>query len=368
MPDKETDSAKNFSEKMAAILNCSALNAAIAIGYRTGLFDVLEALGEPVTIDTLSRSAQLDARYIEEWLGIMVTGGIVEIIAAPDDKSLYHLPPAHAACLTRSAGSANLAVYAQEMPLLTGLVFEKIIEGFHSGQGVSYSHYPKFQSFMTELANQKHRRLLVEAFLPGVLDGKLVAQLQQGIEVCDVGCGEGVALLLMAGAFPQSRFTGIDISADALEKAKAQAARQQLDNILFTLEDAAGLHADPAWGGRFDYITAFDAIHDQTQPRRALQSVYHLLKPGGLFSMVDIAAESGHAGNLAHPMGPFLYAVSLFHCMPVGLHDNGEGLGMMWGRQKALNLLKEAGFDQVEVLEMDFDPFNYHYLALKDDN
>jgi ubiquinone/menaquinone biosynthesis C-methylase UbiE len=365
MAPTKTEKKKPFGEKIADILNYSALNAAIAIGYRTGLFDILEALGAPQTIDDISAASGANARYITEWLGIMTTGGIIEVSQNSDGNTFYHLPAEHAACLTRKAGSKNLAVYTQEIPLLTSLVFESIIKAFDSGEGLSYGHYPKFQAFMTELANQKHQRLLIDEFLPSVLDGKLVDQLQQGIEVCDLGCGEGVALLLMAQAFPQSRFTGIDISTDALAKARSNASAQQCANITFIQQDAGVLCEAPSWQNRFDYITAFDAIHDQTEPHKALQGIYHLLKPGGLFSMIDIAAESGHTGNLNHSMGPFLYTVSLLHCMPVGLYNNGAGLGMMWGRQKALEMLKHTGFKQIEVLKMDFDPFNYHYLARK---
>jgi len=87
--------------------------------------------------------------------------------------------------------------------------------------------------------------------------------------------------------------------------------------------------------------------------------------PRGLFSMVDIKAGSRHRDNLDHPLGPFLYTVSLMHCMPVGLNDQGRGLGMMWGRQKALALLKQAGFERTEVLEIPNDGFNLHFLCRK---
>ena len=79
--------------------------------------------------------------------------------------------------------------------------------------------------------------------------------------------------------------------------------------------------------------------------------------------MIDIKAGSNHADNIDHPMGPFLYTVSLMHCMPVGLNDNGTGLGMMWGKEKAEALLKEAGFEHIELTEMEHDPFNLHFLC-----
>ncbi len=81
--------------------------------------------------------------------------------------------------------------------------------------------------------------------------------------------------------------------------------------------------------------------------------------------MIDIDAASQQAGNMDHPMGPFLYTVSLMHCMPVGLFDQGRGLGMMWGREQAVSLLDQAGFRHIQVLEMAHDPFNVHYLCRK---
>ena len=90
-----------------------------------------------------------------------------------------------------------------------------------------------------------------------------------------------------------------------------------------------------------------------------------MLVADGLFSMVDIAARSNLGDNLDHSMGPFLYTVSLMHCMPVGLVDGGAGLGMMWGREKAVEMLKAAGFQKVQVLEMPDDPFNLHFFCQK---
>jgi len=104
-------------------------------------------------------------------------------------------------------------------------------------------------------------------------------------------------------------------------------------------------------------------VHDQTRPMEVLKGIRAVLAEGGMFSMVDIKAETPLAGNLDHPLGPFLYTVSLMHCMAVGLVDGGMGLGTMWGRQKALEMLAEAGFKRVEVCEIPEDQFNSHYLC-----
>ena len=352
---------EDFSQRMVAILNAAALNLAIAIGYRTRLFDVLARFRTPQTVSTIAAAAALNNRYVEEWLGVMTTGNIVAASCDGGGELKYHLPGAHAAVLTRAAGNANLAVYTQEIPLLTNCSLEAVVDAFQTGDGISYVHYPKFQAFMSELSNAKHRQVLVEKFLPSVDNGSMVSRLRQGIRVCDFGCGEGTALMLMARAFPHSRFVGIDIAAEAIRKAKDDLEKKNIDNADFRIRDAAGIADDPALKASFDYIVAFDAIHDQTAPLEALQGVRHMLAAGGIFSMIDIAANSGHAANKDHPLGPFLYTVSLMHCMPVGLVNGGAGLGMMWGREKAVSMLKKAGFERIEVLEMPDDPFNLHY-------
>jgi ubiquinone/menaquinone biosynthesis C-methylase UbiE len=365
MNTESAEKKKNFGQTMTNILNYGALNLAISIGYRAGLFDVMDTFDTPQTVNAIAEKSGLNLRYITEWLGVMATGEVVELSQNDDGQCRFHLPKAHADLLTRRAGNANLGVYTQEIPLLTSCALEPVIRGFQTGEGVNYDHYPRFQAFMTELANAKHRRVLVEKFLPSVDDGEIIRQMQSGIRVCDLGCGEGIATVLMATAFPQSEFIGLDIDQEALQKARSEAKKQSTRNLKFIQIDAATLENDRSLMESFDYITAFDAIHDQTRPLQALKGVYSLLKTDGIFSMVDIAAETAIADNLDHPMGPFLYTISLMHCMPVGLVDGGSGLGMMWGREKAVELLGKAGFQQIEVVPIPDDPFNFHFLCRK---
>jgi len=353
-----------FAEKMTAILNGGALNLALGIGYKTGLLDTMDAFDGPRTAAEIAAAAGLDRRYVTEWLGIMACGGIVEVTnQGPGDQEGFRLPAAHGDLLCRRAGENNLGVYTQEVPLLTHLVMDRVVEGFASGEGVSYRHYPAFQQFMGELADAKHASVLVQRFLPSVDGGALVADLEAGIDVCDLGCGSGKAVLLMAAAFPRSRFTGIDLDAEAVALATEAAEKEGLTTARFRCLDAASIEKDPSFENLFDYVTAFDAIHDQTRPLAALRGARHMLRPGGRFSMIDIAAESEISGNLDHPMGAFLYTVSLMHCMPVGLAENGRGLGMMWGREKAMGLLQQAGFAGISVAPIPDDTFNDHYLC-----
>lgn len=350
---------------MIDILNYGSINLAMGIGYRTGLYEVLDSFGQAETLPRIAAKAGLNPRYVREWMGIMVSAGIIELTQEADGTERFLLPKAHADLITRRAGSSNLGVYTQEIPLLTTCAIEQVIQGFYSGEGIDYHYYPKFQQFMSQLADAKHERILVDHFLPSVDGGRLVERLKNGIRVCDLGCAEGVALLLMAEAFPHSRFVGVDFSEEVIWTARREAERKQLTNAQFLHLDAATLAGNGDFAEHFDYVTAFDSIHDQTQPLEALRGVYHILACGGLFSMIDIAAGSRLADNLNHPMGPFLYTVSLMHCMPVGLVGGGAGLGMMWGREQAVAMLRQASFEHIEVLDMPFDSFNLHFFCRK---
>ncbi|MFP5239677.1 MAG: class I SAM-dependent methyltransferase, partial [Acidobacteriota bacterium] len=253
-----------FAGRMAEILDASALNAALCLGYRAGLFEAMDRLGCPASCAAIAREAGLAERYVREWLGAVACGGVVELSVSASGEELFLLPPEHAALLTRRAGQANLGVYTQEIPLLTQCALEDVLAGFGTGQGVPYERYPRFHEWMGQVAEAKHREVLVDVFLPSVAGGEVLRRLREGIDVLDVGCSEGLVALLMARAFPKSRFLGVVISGEALEKARSEAARLRLGNVRFELRDAAGLAGDAALAGKFGYVTAFDAIHDQT--------------------------------------------------------------------------------------------------------
>lgn len=180
-----------------------------------------------------------------------------------------------------------------------------------------------------------------------------------GLDVLDVGTGQGHAVNLLARAFPASRFTGVDMSEGGIAAARAEAARLGLRNAHFDLADAAAVT------GPYDLITAFDVIHDLARPAETLAAVAGALRDDGVFLMGDIAASSRLEENLDLPLGPTLYAFSVFYCMTTSLSEGGAGLGTVWGRQTALRMLKEAGFGEVAVREVEGDILNVYYVARK---
>ena len=356
MTTQELDPAKAqaFAGQFVGILNSAALAAMTSVGHQTGLFDRMASL-PPSTSHEIAQATGLNERYVREWLGAMVTGGIAEFDAA---RGTYLLPPEHAASLTRAAGPNNLANLAQYVSLM-GNVEEGIVNAFRNGGGVPYSAFPRFQQLQAEESAQIHDAVLIDITLP--LVPGLVDRLNAGIDVLDIGCGQGHSINLMARAFSNSRFTGYDFSEEGIAAANSEAAAWGLSNARSEVKDAATLNEPAA----YDLITAFDTIHDQAQPTGVLRAIAEALRPGGVFLMVDIAASSNVHENMDHPLGPALYAVSTMHCMTVSLALNGEGLGTMWGEQLARQKLAEAGFTNVEVKQVPGDFLNNYYIATK---
>ena len=356
MPVTDFDSrkAEAFGAQMLEVLNHGALTIALSIGHQTGLFDTMAEL--PVaTSDEIAHAAGLNERYVREWLGAMVTGGIVEYDAT---GRTYRLPAEHAPLVTRAGGSDNIAFYTQYIPLI-GNVEKKIIEAFRKGGGIGYEHFPDFQRIQAEETARVFDAKLISGIVP--LHKGLAERLRAGIDVADVGCGAGHALNLLGREFPNSTFTGYDFSPDGIAAGRAEAREWKLENVRFEMRDVATLDVE----GGYDLITAFDTIHDQIRPRDVLRCISRALRPGGLFLMADIAASSDLARNLDHPFGSLLYTISVTHCMTVSLAHGGEGLGTMWGEEKALELLAEAGFENAEVRQVEGDPMNVYFLATR---
>jgi ubiquinone/menaquinone biosynthesis C-methylase UbiE len=349
---KKPTRTEEFGEKVMTVLNHAATGLMLSIGHRTGLFDTLSAL--PATTSArVAEAAGLSERYVREWLGAMVTAGVVEY--EPEGR-LYRLPPEHAAWLTRAAVPQNLAASAQFFAVL-GSVEDEVVAAFRHGRGVPYQSYHRFHEVMAEESAQTVLAGLHEHILP--LVPGLRERLQAGIDVVDVGCGSGRALNLLAANFPASRFTGCDFSEEAIAAANAEAVRLRLPNVRFVVRDVA----EPFEPTSQDLITAFDAIHDQAKPDRVLRNIREALRPGGVFLMQDIMASSHLHQNCDHPFGPFLYTISCMHCMSVSLACGGPGLGAVWGKETALRMLREAGFGLVRVETLPHDAMNYYYVA-----
>lgn len=345
-----------FAARMIDMLNGAAVTLMTSVGHRTGLFDAMAILPAS-TADEIARAARLNERYVREWLGAMVTGGIVRFDPA---GGRYWLPPEHAALLTRASSQGNFGVSAQWIALL-GSVETDIVNAFTHGRGVPYAAYgPRFHDVMAEESGQTVLAALHSHIVPLMPD--LHQRLTDGLDVLDVGCGKGLALIELASRYPRSAFTGVDLSPDAIAAGRAEAQKRGVTNVTLTVGDAATFGVPAS----FDHIFAFDAIHDQSRPAAVLANIHRVLRRHGTFLMQEIKARTALADNIGAPLAPFIYTVSCMHCMSVSLANGGPGLGAAWGREQAVSMLKAAGFARIRVESLPHDLINDYYLTSRE--
>lgn len=342
---------ERFAEQLFGFYTGGMLTYLVDIGHRTGLFEA--AAGGPATSAALANRAGLHERYVREWLGAMVTGGVVEY---EPETATYRLPAEHAACLT-GGGANDLAPFALLNTHLAKHV-NQVAEVFREGGGVPYEEFrPEFTDVMDGLGRGGFDDALLNVWLdlvPEVRD-----RLAAGARVTDIGCGTGHALVLMAEAFPASEFVGYDLAEDAIALAREEAAEFGVDNVRFEVRDAATLAADEP----FDVGFVFDAIHDQAAPAEVLRNIHDLLADDGVFLMFEPAVSSHLEENVAHPLAPYMYAISTLHCLTISLAEGGAGLGTAWGEELACQMLREAGFAAVSVHDLPDEPVNAMFVA-----
>ena len=349
-PDHERIGA--FIGQLLGWYTGAATTALVDIGTRAGLFDALAA--GPATSAELAARAGLSERHVREWLGGMTVSGVVDHDPA---SGRFTFPLEHALCLTGDS-SANIAPMARGVTMIAEFV-PAVVRTLEEGGGIPYAAYrPDFTELQDSLNRRTYDELLVDGYLP-VVPG-LLDRLRAGITVADVGCGTGHVINLLARAFPASTFVGYDLGEDAIEAARAEAVAYGVANATFEVRDVASL--PPA--ARFDLVTAFDAIHDQARPRQVLAEIRRVVADDGVFLMIDMNLSSHLEQNVGNPIAPWVYTVSLVHCMQVSLAEGGEGLGATWGRELATDLLTEAGFGSVTLADAPpQDPVNAIFVA-----
>jgi len=337
--DPAFDSAKAeaFAGQLLAALNQGALCLLASVGHRTGLFDAMRGLPASTSAE-IAQKVGLNERYVREWLGGMVMAGVVEV---DPTSTRFRLPAEHAAYLTRATPADNIAAITQWIRVFAG-VEDEIIECFRRGGGVPYEKYPRFHAVMAEDSTQSVLSSLESHILP------LVPGLTDRL----------------AETYPRSRFVGIDLSAEAIGSAREEASGKGLRNVQFTIRDVSDFH-ESAEPESFDFVTTFDAIHDQARPLNVLKGIYRTLRADGVYLMQDIRGTSHVYTDIGHPIGTFLYTASTMHCMPVSLAQGGEGLGTMWGEEKTREYLRRAGFTSIKTNQLAHDFANNWYVVRK---
>ena len=328
----------SIAGQMAAGFNCSLS----ALGDRLGLYRALADIG-PVDSEELAAHTGLHERWLREWLRHQACVGQVEyadgrfglspeakIVLAEEDHAFFFA----------SGFGAVTATYPS---------IPRLPDAFRTGLGLTYDdHGAACACGLERMSGYLQRTELVPKLLPEV-DG-LVAKLEAGAAVADVGCGSGTALLAMAEAFPASTFTGYDTSTHALDNARRNVAASGAGNVRVIDPSAEALPDAPT----FDLVTTFDVVHDTTHPAQLLGAIRASLKNDGAWLCSDIRSFPTFEQNLAeHPMAGLLYGFSVTVCMSAGLSTpDGAGLGTLgFNEAVARQMSRDAGFSRFEVLE-----------------
>jgi SAM-dependent methyltransferase len=334
-------------DEVGATLN----TALVVMGDRLGLYRALAGAG-PLTPTELAERTGTAERYVREWLNAQAAGGFVEYEA---DSGRYSLPPEQAVALTDESSPAYLPGFFQ---LAFGSVLDspRITEAAKSGEGIGWhDHVHDVHAGCERFFRPSYNAHLLTEWLPA-LDG-VVAKLEEGGTVADVGCGHGASTILMAQAFARSRFTGFDYYDDSIETARERATAAGLDGRVEFRKDSAASYS----GDGYDLVTMFDCLHDMGDPAGAARHVRASLAPGGTWMIVEPRAGDRVEENL-NPVGRAYYGFSTLLCTPSSLSQEvGLALGAQAGEARIREIVLGAGFTSFRrVAET---PFNMVFEA-----
>jgi SAM-dependent methyltransferase len=329
-------------DEVGAALNC----ALVVMGDRLGYYKALAADG-PMTAATLASATGTAEPYAREWLNAQAAGSFVTY--EPDDGT-YALPPEHVIALTDESSPAFLPGFFQ-IALGTIRDSDRILAAAPDGDGVGWhEHNSDVHDGCERFFRPGYNANLVAEWLPAV-DG-LVERLTAGATVADIGCGHGASTVLMAQAFPASRFVGSDYHAGSIGTAVERAAEAGVaDRIEFEVAPAASFG-----GSGYDLVTTFDALHDMGDPVGAAKRVHEALAPDGVWLLVEPAAGDAVEDNL-NPVGRAYYGFSTLLCTPASLSQPvGAALGTQAGPARIRDVTVAAGFRSFRLAAS--TPFN----------
>jgi SAM-dependent methyltransferase len=319
--------------RMVGDVGAAAGAALILLGDELGLYKALAAAGPSTSAELASRTGCAE-RYVREWLAQQAASGYVEYDAS---SGRYSMTPEQAAVLADENGPAFIPG-AFEMVFAMVRDEPMLKDAFRSGAGVGWhQHDASLFRSVERFFRPGYAAHLLSEWIPA-LDG-MEAKLRAGAKVGDVGCGHGVTTIMMARAFPASKFIGYDYHRESIERARQLARESGVDNASFEIAMAKDFP-----GADYDLIAFFDCLHDMGDPVGAATHVRKSLKRDGIFMLVEPRAGDRLEENL-NPVGRIFYAASTMFCTPAALSQEvGLALGAQAGEKRMREIAKAAGF------------------------
>jgi ubiquinone/menaquinone biosynthesis C-methylase UbiE len=339
--------------KVIADLGGTANAALVIVGDRLGLYKKLAEIG-PATPAELAEQTGTHERMVREWLAAQAAS---DYVAYDAETKRFSMTPEQVQVLADSespffmaGGFFSAAAAVNDEPKLTA--------AFRSGKGIGWGEHCNCLFCGTErFFRTGYAANLVQNWLPALTD--VMAKLETGALVADVGCGHGASTLVMARAFPNSRFTGFDYHGPSIERATAAAGQEGLSNVRFEIATAQDFPRRD--GEAYDLVAIFDALHDMGDPRGAARHALGSLKNDGTWMIVEPAASDVLAENL-NPVGRVFYAMSTSICVPAAMSQTGgEALGAQAGPAAIAEVAQSGGFTRFRTAAA--TPFNLVFEA-----
>jgi SAM-dependent methyltransferase len=328
---------EQFMEKMVGDMGAAISAALVTLGDRLQLYKAL-AEGGPASSVELAQRTGCAERYLREWLAAQAAAGYVTF---DKDSERYSLDEVQRQAF---AGEGSPGFMPGFFQVLSSMFRDepKIAEAFRSGRGVGWHEHDVALFHGTErFFRPNYAAHLVTDWIPALQGVK--AKLEQGANVADVGCGHGSSTLILAKAFPRSRFFGFDYHGPSIERARELTQAEGLAGRV-TFETAA---AKSYPGRNYDLVTFFDCLHDMGDPAGAAAHVRRSLEKDGTWMVVEPFANDRTEDNL-NPVGRIFYAASTMICTPASLSQEvGLGLGAQAGEKRLTDVIKAGGFTRV---------------------
>lgn len=351
---------QNFMEVILSDLGGAYSAVLVYIGDKLGLYKTMKDVGRPIRSQELADMTGTSERNIREWLANQAAGGYVMYDA---ETQRYWLPMENALALA-DENSLVFSVGAFQATMSFFRDASKIMEAFKTGRGLSWSeHDPDLFTGTERFFKPGYSANLVSSWIPSLGNGRVEKKLKnQNAVVADIGCGHGVSTIIMAKAYPDSKFIGFDVHEASIKRARELAKEEGLnkDQIRFEVASATDYPSRPETNEQYDFIAFFDSLHDMGDPIGTSSHALESLKQDGTVMIVEPFANDKVEDNL-NPLGRLFYAASAMACVPGSMACNGPALGAQAGEAKIRDVVMAGGFKQFRRATQ--TPFNIVYEA-----
>jgi 2-polyprenyl-3-methyl-5-hydroxy-6-metoxy-1,4-benzoquinol methylase len=358
LTDADESEVEEFAGRLFNACLATMELANVELGIRLNLYEALAGAG-PMTAGELARRAGIRDRYAREWLEQQAVAGVVSVDdpARPADERQFQLSDAHAHVLLDDDSEACMKPCAAVAPWVAKAI-DIMVEEFRSGTGAAFGLFDlhDIQAAFTRPVFVNH---LTQNWLPALPEVQSKLDAGEPVRIAEVGCGEGLAAITIARAFPNAVIDGYDLDDASITAARKAASEAGVaDRARFEVRDAA----DPTINGDYDLVMAIEMIHDVPDPVGILGTMATLAGQNGTVLVVDERTEESFTVP-SNEMERLFYSFSTLHCLAVSMQNDGVGTGTVIRPDTMRGYAREAGFSTIETLDVEHPQFLLYRLS-----